>query len=85
MGLEGILGFRRVGGALQLAPCIPKEWPGYVIRYRFGKTTLKIEVQNPDGVSSGVRTVRFDGQMMMNGDIPLSDDGGEHEAVVVMG
>jgi cyclic beta-1,2-glucan synthetase len=85
LGLEGILGVRRKGGMLQIHPCIPKAWPGYSVRYRFGKTSLHIEVQNPDGVSSGVRTVRFDGQMMMHGDIPLSDDGGEHEAVVVMG
>ncbi|MBN1438670.1 MAG: hypothetical protein JW929_04595 [Anaerolineales bacterium] len=85
LGLEGILGLRRSGRVLQMEPCIPKAWRGFSIRCRFGRTILRIEVQNPDGASCGVRSVSYDGQIMMTKEIPLPDDGKEHRAVVVLG
>jgi cyclic beta-1,2-glucan synthetase len=85
LGLEGILGLQRSGGILKLEPCIPKAWGGYSVRYRFGRTILRLEVRNPEGVSCGVRSVSFDGQIMMTKEIPLINDGKEHRAEVVMG
>ena len=40
LGLEAILGIRRVGQALQINPCIPKSWTGYQVMYRDGETTF---------------------------------------------
>ena len=53
LGIERILGLRRLGAALEIDPCIPAGWPGYRIEYRFGRSTYAIEVDNPGGVCRG--------------------------------
>ena len=53
VGLEAILGLHRVGEILQIAPCIPKDWPGYEMTYRDGETSYQIRVENPDEVNRG--------------------------------
>jgi cyclic beta-1,2-glucan synthetase len=85
LGLEAILGLRRVGGALQINPCIPKHWPGYELTYRNGETSYHIRVENPDGVNLGVRRVTLDGEDLSGGEIPLLGDGLQHEVRVLMG
>jgi cyclic beta-1,2-glucan synthetase len=70
---------------LRIAPCIPKDWPGFTIRYRYGRSTLQIDVRNPQGVTRGVREVRLDGRILPDGEIPLIDDGATHEAQIEMG
>ncbi len=85
-GLESILGFRKHGSSLRIDPCIPREWKSFEITYRHGGTRYHIAVENPDGVCRGVVRVTLDGTLL-GGDarIPLSDDGGEHRVVVVLG
>ena len=39
LGIEGILGLRRVAGGLLLDPRLPPSWPGYEATYRYGATT----------------------------------------------
>jgi len=85
LGLEGILGAHRVGNSLELAPCIPSAWPGYEIRYRYGRSLYHIEVRNPQGVSRGVREIRLDGEVLRERRIPLQDDGRSHEVILLMG
>jgi cellobiose phosphorylase len=63
LGLEAILGIRRVGQALQINPCIPKRWSSYQVTYRNGETTFQIRVENPSGVNRGVRQVTLDGSL----------------------
>ena len=41
LGVEGILGVHRVGNALQIDPCIPKDWSRYALTYREGKTLYR--------------------------------------------
>jgi len=85
LGLEAILGLRRVGGdALTVAPCIPESWPGYELTYRYGKTAYKISVENPDGVNRGVKQVELDGEVLPGDRIPLVDDGRPHTVRVLM-
>jgi cellobiose phosphorylase len=85
LGVERILGLRRVGMALQIAPCIPSRWPGYRIDYRCGRSVYRIDVRNPDGVSHGVRQVHLDGAPLPDGRIPLIDDGATHSVQVRLG
>src|SRR6266704_6078829 len=49
-GLEWILGFRKRGSTLRIAPCIPRRWTGFEIAYRHGRTLYRIDVQNPKRV-----------------------------------
>jgi cellobiose phosphorylase len=85
LGVEAILGLRRVGDALRIDPCIPKGWRGYRVIYRFGKTNYRIRVGNPEGVTQGIQQVVLDGEFLPGDQIPLVDDGQWHEVRVLMG
>ncbi|HEY3174453.1 MAG TPA: glucoamylase family protein [Candidatus Polarisedimenticolia bacterium] len=85
-GLEWILGFRKLGSTLRIDPCIPRRWKGYEITYRHGSTLYRITVENPKGVCHGVSRVTLDGALLpAEGLVPLSDDGHEHQVLVVLG
>ncbi len=85
LGLEGILGLRKVGQTLLIEPCIPPDWEGYEIVYRYGRATYHIHVKNPAGVQQGVAEVRLDGQRLAGLEIPLQDDGQSHQVTVLLG
>jgi len=86
-GIESILGLRRQGAFLLLAPCIPKHWPGYEILFRHANARYDIAVENPSGVNRGIARAEFDGKALPPGPIrvPLQDDGKIHKLRVVLG
>jgi cyclic beta-1,2-glucan synthetase len=85
-GLEWVLGFRVRGATLSVDPCIPRNWPSYSITFRYHTATYQIRVENPRGVSRGIVSVDFDGKPMSGpANIPLADDGMEHNLVVILG
>jgi cellobiose phosphorylase len=85
LGIEAILGISRVGNALKIEPCIPRDWSGFKADYRFGKTHYKISMENPNGVHRGVKNVSLDGKSLPDNLIPLADDNHQHEVYVLMG
>jgi cyclic beta-1,2-glucan synthetase len=85
LGLEAILGLRRVGEALRIDPRIPKDWSSYELTYRDGETSYQILVENLDGVNRGVKQVTLDGEPLSGRDIPLQGDGRRHRVHVLMG
>ena len=85
LGLEAILGFRKIGNTLHIDPVIPPTWDGFEIRYQFGESVYLIQVQNPEHVARHVRHILLDGQLLNDGSIPLVDDKQEHKVVVTMG
>jgi cyclic beta-1,2-glucan synthetase len=85
VGLESLLGLTRAGSALKIEPCIPRSWPRYEISFRMQKTEYHIVVENPQGVSRGVRVVEFDGVELPHRLIELADDGGVHQVRIVLG
>jgi cellobiose phosphorylase len=85
LGLEAILGIRRLGKTLQVNPCIPKGWPHFQITYRVGATVFHIRVDNPSAVNRGIKQLTLDGKVLPGNEIPLLEDGGEHQANILMG
>jgi cyclic beta-1,2-glucan synthetase len=85
LGLEAILGFQRTDDRLQIDPCIPPEWDGFTITYRYGSTTYTIQVNNPQHVTKGVRRINLDGQGVEANVLLLTDDGIVHVVTVEMG
>jgi cyclic beta-1,2-glucan synthetase len=86
VGIEWILGFRVRGTTLSIDPCIPREWPGYSINFRYHSSIYKIKVENPSSVTRGVALTRVDGNLLAGAtSIPLVDDGAQHEILVVLG
>jgi cyclic beta-1,2-glucan synthetase len=86
-GLEWILGFRVRGKALLLDPCIPPNWRGYEITFKYRSARYEISVENPRGVSRGVTYLELDGAALrdISRHIPLTDDGTTHRVHVVLG
>jgi len=85
-GLEWILGFRMRGAALSIDPCIPRNWPGYSISFRYHSSMYKIRVENPRSVTRGVTLAELDGQLLPgSASIPLADDGAAHLIRIVLG
>jgi cyclic beta-1,2-glucan synthetase len=85
-GLEALLGLTKRGGAIELHPVIPARWPGFRIRYLWGRSTYLIDVKNPNAVMQGVSRLIVDGKPV-KADPPrfvLVDDGKEHRIDVTM-
>jgi len=85
LGIEMLLGLRKTGDWLTIAPCIPPGWPAYTICYQHGTTTYEIAVDNAAGVSGGVARVEVDGQVVEDGRIRLTEDGARRQVLVVLG
>jgi cyclic beta-1,2-glucan synthetase len=83
--LEEILGFQRCGDTLTINPVIPKDWPGFHLRYRFKNTTYNVTVENPDHCCRGVVVMELDGVSAAEKTVQLFDDGLPHEVRVVLG
>ena len=86
-GIEAILGLRRQGAFLLLAPCIPKHWPRFDIVFRHGSARYEIAVENPQGVNRRIVAAELDGQPLPTAPlrVPLCDDGGSHRVHVILG
>ncbi|MBL0143011.1 MAG: cyclic beta 1-2 glucan synthetase [Betaproteobacteria bacterium] len=78
---ESLLGLRREGNKLRLLPCLPAEWEGFNLRYRYGETVYRIAVLNARGASAGTR-VTVDGVEQPDPVIALVDDRQEHSVEV---
>ncbi|HEX9075651.1 MAG TPA: glycosyl transferase family 36, partial [Anaerolineae bacterium] len=85
LGLEAILGVRRIGKTLQIDPCIPKSWASYNLLYRIGGTSFQIGVENPMGVNRGIKEISLDGKVLSGKEVPLIEDGLAHQVNVLMG
>jgi cyclic beta-1,2-glucan synthetase len=50
-GIEGILGIRREGDYITIAPCIPSTWPGFEATIKLDSSRFDISVVNESGDS----------------------------------
>ncbi len=81
--VESLLGLRREADRLHFAPCLPADWKGYSLRYRFGETVYRIAVvQAADAETVPGCTLALDGVDQGDQGILLSDDRREHSVLV---
>jgi len=91
VGLEWILGVRPTVEGLQIDPCIPKRWRRYAVQRQFRGAVYRIIVDNPRGVSTGVREIRVDGTPLpiirgqRHAVLPLHAAETEHDVFVLLG
>jgi cellobiose phosphorylase len=79
--VESLLGLRLEADALHVAPCLPADWPGFALHYRYRETVYHIAVtQRPAG--RGETRVTVDGVERDDPTIPLVDDRQEHTVEV---
>lgn len=80
--VESLLGLRRRGDRLRIAPCIPVDWPEYALRYRYGDTVYHIRVRQ-QAPGDGPRGLVVDGVVQDGFEIALVDDHARHDVDVV--
>jgi cyclic beta-1,2-glucan synthetase len=79
--VESLLGFRLEGERLRIEPCLPADWPGFTVHYRFRETVYHIDVhQTPH--ATGDQRLTLDGQAQPGMAVPLVDDRVEHRVDV---
>ena len=78
-GLEWILGFRLRESRLTLAPCVPPDWNGFAIQFRYKNTPWEITVEKQPAPGA-LPQFTVDGQVQKAGRnvVDLVDDGGRH-------
>ncbi|NQU86340.1 MAG: glycosyl transferase, partial [Mariniphaga sp.] len=79
-----ILGIQPDYNGMTIYPCIPNEWDGFKVIRKYRGTTYKIEIQNPDHVSKGIKEIFVDGSKVDGKTIPIQKSS-ECNVVVVMG
>jgi cellobiose phosphorylase len=79
--VESLLGVRREGNKLSFTPCIPDDWDGFNMHYRYGKTIYHIFII-PAQTSESKKMAIVDGVEQSEGIILLVDDGKEHKVEV---
>jgi len=82
---QSILGIKPHYNGLKIDPCIPTYWKGYKIERQFRGDTFKIDIQNPNGLSKGIKTISIDGKIVEGNIIPVIGDGKVHDVIVKIG
>jgi len=77
-----MLGVRPEFHSLTVDPCIPASWDGFSLSRRWRGAEYRIEVQNPEHVEKGVRSLEVDGEPAEF--IPVFGEG-VHRIRVIMG
>jgi cyclic beta-1,2-glucan synthetase len=79
--VESLLGLRLEVETLRVVPCLPANWKGFTVHYRYRETVYHITVlQTPGG--NGETSVIVDGVKRQDQAIPLVDDHQEHSVEV---
>jgi cellobiose phosphorylase len=79
--MESLLGLRLEGEKLRLFPCLPTDWNGFNVHYRYRETIYHIYIMRTSAVD-GQAGVRVDGIEQTDKAIPLVDDHQEHTVEV---
>jgi cellobiose phosphorylase len=82
---DRILGVRPEYAGLVVDPVVPAGWPGFRVERVFRGARYLIEVANPDGVESGVRSIAIDGRPLEGGIIAPRPAGTVCRVSVTMG
>ncbi|MEZ4591243.1 MAG: glycosyl transferase family 36 [Chloroflexota bacterium] len=85
MATHWILGVRPQVEGLLIDPSIPADWPGFEVTRQFRNATYKIEVLNPNNVSTGIQSVYVDGKPIESNLVPVFADGQTHHVRVILG
>lgn len=83
--LESLLGLRLEGDQLRIEPCLPADWDGFKIHYRYRSTAYQIAIVRPPGhpgAEKDVARLTVDGIDLDERVIHLVDDHREHSVQV---
>ncbi|MDD5761325.1 MAG: cyclic beta 1-2 glucan synthetase, partial [bacterium] len=81
--VESLMGLKLEVDKLRFAPCLPEDWKGFKVYYRYRETVYEIDVRQQPG-EEGRTIVTVDGMERQDGTIPLVDDRRNHLVEVVI-
>jgi cellobiose phosphorylase len=84
MLVESLLGLRREGDRLHVAPRVPDDWERWTVDWRHGRTRYHIEFVRKPG-DACVADISVDSQLQPGCTVELVDDGNAHEVLVRFG
>jgi cyclic beta-1,2-glucan glucanotransferase len=79
--VESLLGLRLEAGTLRFAPCLPADWKGFTVHYRYRETVYHVAVLQTVCGNGGMG-VTLDGVEQDDKAILLVDDRQEHSVAV---
>jgi cyclic beta-1,2-glucan synthetase len=85
LGVEAILGLRRMGDRLQIEPHIPNSWPGFQATVRTEGGVLKIVVENKQGSRGAAFEILVDGSRIPGNLVDLPTNGATRRVMVRTG
>lgn len=80
-----ILGVKPDYDGLVIDPCVPKSWRHYEIGRKFRDAEYRIKINNPDGVSRGVRCLVVNGEEIEGNLVPHQPAGSVNTVEVTLG
>lgn len=80
-----ILGLRPEVDGLRIDPCIPRDWSGFTATRRFRDHMMHITVENPEGVSTGVKSITLNGVSLEDNLVPAGMLMAENDVEVLLG
>ncbi len=80
-----ILGIRPEIEGLRIAPCLPKDWPGFTLTRKFRGLTIHVEVRKPRRKVRGLKSLTVDGQPVAGDIVPVADLRDGSRIVAVLG
>ena len=84
--LDYLIGVRPDYDGLVIDPCIPADWEAFTVTRKFRGTEYNITFHNPDGRTSGVKSITVDGEKIEgNVIIPTDNRPGTCEVAVTLG
>jgi cellobiose phosphorylase len=81
--IEYLLGMKQEGDKLSFVPCLPSEWNGFVLRYRYKKTSYHITVARAQEREKEMKVI-LDGIEQEEKSFFLTDDGMEHGVEIII-
>jgi len=82
---ERMLGAQPTYEGLKINPCMPTGWKRARVVRRYRGTRYDIRISNPDGINSGIREIKIDGNPLDGDILPTFRDHGVHVVEVFMG
>jgi cellobiose phosphorylase len=79
--VESLLGLRLDAGGLRFAPCLPADWKGFTVHYRYRETVYHIAVRQTV-CGNGETSVTLDGVQQHGQALLLVDDRKDHSVAV---
>ncbi|MCL2243557.1 MAG: N,N'-diacetylchitobiose phosphorylase [Treponema sp.] len=84
-----MLGIRPDFDSLIADPCIPPSWSSFSVRRVWRDAVYNITVENPNGVSKGVKECKVNGKSVecknAAAEIPVQSAGSENHVLIIMG